>query len=393
MGRWIFWGALVFWALCAAVVMATVPFPAALDELQHVSFIRWEALHPAAFPRYETMRVLTPDLAHWAGPTWLTHPSPYYHAFGLLDRLAGGHVLALRLTNTALSLAAIATMLRAAGPRLASDGERLVFGVVLVLFPKAEVVAGLVNNDNAALLVAALAFLGFLRWREGHGERLIGAALAAGGFVKLTVLVMLAPAFALLALLTPPRRWRDLAWPALGAALGLIPTLVNLARYGRPVWLSPVQYTPLEQRPSWSFARYALRFGHGLAETWGALEPTNAVALYGAGLALGFAAFAAARPRRRPVAAAMALAILPALAAQLTFGWRDFQAQGFIFDGTARYYYVLWPGVALGLAQLWGDARPTLARRVLTPTIALALAAGSVPVCFALLALAPRHGP
>jgi hypothetical protein len=226
-----------------------IPFPATIDELEHLSFVRAMERTPRMFRDYTQLRILDPDLSKFsATPNYLNHPSLYYLAMAALDRPQAGpdvSVRRLRLFNTALSTPAVAIMLLAGAAVFPDAGSRLTFGLFLVLFPKSNILGGLINNDNLAFLTAAIMFAGllrFLRRQDVWGAVLTGVGLALAGWSKLNIAIMLGFSAAiciLLAILRPPR-------PALGkialvgaiTADGIVPTLHNLATLGQPLFIS-----------------------------------------------------------------------------------------------------------------------------------------------------------
>jgi hypothetical protein len=175
-----------------------------------------------------------------------------------------------------------------------------------------------------------------------------------------------------------------------GALVGAIPSLVNLSRYGSVIWMA--HFTPIAERAPMSFATFAAKFLKALADSWAALTPSNVLAVVGLGLVVGLSIYAAWRLRGSSrVAAGLTLAVVPVLALQLWFEWALFVRYGFVDLGQTRYYYGLWPGVALGLAQLWDMARPGLLRTGLTTATAMGLAAASPPFCYTLALAAGKH--
>lgn len=342
----------------AAIVALRAPFPAPIDELQHLSYVRAMARAPALFP----------DFAHMAAiggePNYLNHPSVYYLLLSPLAHSPEGMVLRLRLANVLLSLAGVAIAMLAAS-RVLSRGWLLLFGLVLVAFPKLGIVGGLVNNDNLGLIAAALLFAAVIAAeRESRWTAVLAAvALALGGWTKLTVLVMLAPAAAFAVLLLWRRhspRWRGLAvGAAIGLAIGAIPTLHSLMTTGAVIWTSPTHNAvPPGERPVLGFADYAVLFVGQLGEKWGALDSPPVFALVGLLAMIAAGAWAVRRQWAKKngpataTAAAFALALVPALAIHLYYGWRAFEAIGDLTSAQSRYYYALWPGFALA-ATLW----------------------------------------
>jgi hypothetical protein len=378
-------------------------FPATLDELQHLSFIRWMEREPRLLPRYQDLRVLDAGAERFtATANYLNHPSPYYLLMGLADRALGGSILGLRLADLGLSLCAVAVMLIAGFRVLTGWRERAVFAAVLVLFPKLGVVAGLISNDNAALLAAGVAFLGLIEWQRrpvAGTALLLGFGLALCGWTKLTVLLMAGFAVVVAEAL---RLWTDKARPRAGAYAILVggllvaaaPSLANLAAYGRPLHHSDAFYVPPVHRVALSFGRYALVFLRNMEEKWAALEPSGPAQQFGLYLVLGLAASAVVvglgrmRGRLRAddsapawrAACGLILATLPVLVLHLYFGWRTFVEDGFVEMAQTRYYYGVWPGFALGLTLLWREIPAGLGRAAATVLAAWGLAAASLAV-------------
>jgi hypothetical protein len=384
--------ALGFQLLGALLVALLSPFPTSLDEGQHLSFIRWLEARPALFPPYEEMRVLAGDGRTFTGvENYLNHPSPYYWLMGAVDRLSGGSVLALRLADAALATAGIGLMLAAGFRVLKGWRERALFAALLVLFPKLGVVAGMINNDNAALVATGAAFLGLVLWHQRDGRRealFLAAALALAGWTKLTVLLMLGFGVALAELLRPGLLARLRAAPvnwlilAAGGLLGSIPTLVNFARYGRALYHSHFYFVPVAERADVGFFDYAGLFFWQLAVKWPAMEPGGVTGAIGLVLVLALAGLACATLERDAagrVAVGLMLSLVPTLLLHLQFGWESVREDGFLHMAQTRYYYGVWPGFALGLALLWRAWRPGLARRAATAGVLIALLVTSTP--------------
>ena len=394
--------ALAFHALNGLAVLCMSVFPTSLDELQHLSFIRTMAASPRLFPDYDRMRVLdVHGHAFTATPNYLGHPSPYYIAMAGADALTGGDVTALRLVDLGLSLAAV-TLLLAAGFRVLKDWpERAVYAAALVLFPKIGVVAGMINNDNAALLAVAVAFCGLIGWqrRPSMGAAaLLALGLALCGWTKLTALLMVGFGFAIAEILrwaVPAKRPAPgpLAVVAGGLALGAVPTLVYLVTSGRFTYHPAMWYVPPDHRAALTFGRYVGVFVGDMVDKWSALEPTRlaqALGLYvvlilaAATVALGLGRRFTARDdddgAAWRVACGLILATAPVLLMHLHFGWRTFLEDGYLEMAQTRYYYGVWPGVALGLALLWRVAPRGLARGLTTAITVVLLASAALSI-------------
>ena len=381
--------AFAFHALNGLLAALMDRFPSSLDELQHLSFIRAMQARPRLLPDYDNLRVLTgPAGGFTDAPNYLNHPSPYYLLIAPLDRLTGGSVLGLRLANLSLSLAAVAILLAAGFQVLKGWRERAVFAGALVLFPKLGAVAGLINNDNGALLAVAVAVLGLVAWQRAPTRAaalLLALGVALCGWTKLTVLLMIAFSVVIaeglrLSRSRKPESLAPYAILAAGFAVAAVPSLANLAAYGRLLHHSDVFTVPMAERANLGFAQYVWLFLRYMAEKWAALEPTDLIQRLGLALVAalaGVAAYLGLRMGRDAgsdpdeqagwrVACAMILATLPVLAIHIYFGWRTFREDGFLEMAQMRYYYGLWPGFASGLGLLWlRFPRPAL-RRPLT---------------------------
>ena len=393
--------ALAFHGLNGALAALMDRFPSSLDELQHVSFVRAMEARPQLLPDYDGLRVLGGAAGGFTdAPNYLNHPSPYYLLMATIDRLTGSSVMGLRLANLSLSLAAVAILLVAGFRVLKGWRERAVFAGALVLFPKIGAVAGLINNDNGALLAVAIAVLGLVAWQQAPTRRaalLLALGVAACGWTKLTVLLMVAFSVVIAEGLRLRRTHRpeDLGSYAIlagGFALSAIPSLANFAAYGRLLHHTDTFTVPLAERAHLGFAQYVWLFLRYMAEKWAALEPTDLIQRLGLLLIVGLAGTAVALGVRRAdkagddadeaagwrVACAMILATLPVLAIHIYFGWRTYQEDGFLEMAQMRYYYGLWPGFAVGLALLWRRFPRPAWRRPLTMATGFLLASASL---------------
>jgi hypothetical protein len=396
--------ALLFHAANGLVFALMARFPTSLDELQHLSYIRWMERAPRLFPRYQDLRVLDVTGRHFtSAANYLNHPSPYYLLMGPLDRAFGGSALDLRLVNLSLSLCAGAFILWAGYRVLDGWRERAVFAAALVLFPKLGVDAGLINNDNAALLATGVGFLGLIEWQRRPSDRtalLLSLGVVLCGWTKLTVLLMLG--FSVL-IAEGLRLWSAGKRPGIGGyailsagfLVAAAPSLANIAAYGRVLHHSSAFYVQPAQRVSLSAARYGAVFLQNMAIKWSALEPSSLQDQLGLYLVLILAAVTivvGVRQLRRGAAAdqepdagaawrtacAMILATAPVLLLHLYFGWRTFVEDGFIDMAQDRYYYGVWPGFALGFALVWRASQGRVLRTPVTIVSAALLVWSSV---------------
>ncbi len=267
--------------------------------------------------------------------------------------------------------------------------------------------AGLINDDNAALLAVAAAFCGLIAWQRRPtlgAAGLLALGLALSGWTKLTALLMVGFGFVIAEALrwafTAKRPGRGpLAVIAAGLALSAVPSLVNLARYGRLVYHPAMWYVPPGHRVALGFGRYVGVFLGAMVDKWPALEPASLAQALGLYLALILATATVALGVGRRlmarddddgaawrVACGLILATAPVLLMHLYFGWRTFLEDGYLEMAQTRYYYGVWPGVALGLALLWGAAPRGLARTLTTSITAILLVSAAASLSIGALA-------
>src|SRR5215207_4091517 len=186
------------------------PFRTEFDGLQHLSVIRAQQEAPSLFPDHRAERILSlPSLAAWTDkPNYIPHPPLYYLALAPLSGGPAPSVLTLRLANAAMSAVALCLVLLAGWRLFPTEAGRVVFALMAAAFPKAAVIGGMINNDNLAMLAAALVFAG-LAGAPG-GVVLLAAGLALAGWSKLTAMVALGAVT--LAWLWIEGRARDAAW-------------------------------------------------------------------------------------------------------------------------------------------------------------------------------------
>lgn len=383
--------ALLFHVSGALWTAAKIPFPSTIDELQHLSYVQEMAEVPILFPRFEKMRILNDTLgAFTPRANYLNHPSPYYHLMALIDDPAAPAVTriwVLRVANLVLSSLGIILMLFAGMTLLSNLGAFALFAAILVMFPKLAIVGGLINNDNLGVLATGLCFVGLARLHRGGGNgagMLFGLGIALAGWTKLTVLVMIG--FVLIAseLLRlgeaqDRRRWLALGVASAIGAVGFIPTIWNFITYGRPLYIYTGlahNFVPVAERPALDFLDHAVLFLHQMVLKWPALEPAQWIQIVGlAGAMAAVLTIIAVEARARwrcvgatpipgpggaanLIAAAYGLSVVTTLAVHITFGWRVFLEMGDLTSAQPRYYYVVWPGLALAI---------TLALRLLPP--------------------------
>jgi hypothetical protein len=327
-----------------------------LDEVAHISAVISQHDHPSLFPHYASQRLLIPpELTRWSTEAnYINHPSLLYL---LLAPLAGlPHALFLmRLVNVLISCAAIAVTVRAGWQLLGSSTGRLALAVIAASFPKSALVGATINNDNLAALAAAMVFAGLASTPPGLAW--LGIGLAVAGWTKLSAFIALAAAAGVVQLWRLFARrtqlfGRETAVLLAALAIGSIPYLVELFRSGHPLYVAWARaWVPPAERPDFGILAYALYFVQLLTFKWEAAEGSMPVPIAAICLItpLLLAAYALARPGpTRRLGVAYFTAVLVTFAIHLHFGWQAFEKVGDLTIPQARYYNILWPGIALG---------------------------------------------
>ena len=132
---------LLFSGACFGLI-ATTGFPAAFDELEHISYAAYLQETGRLLPRFEEQRILSPgDLSRWDDRlNYLGHPSPFYALIALvLDRTLPPTqaILMPRLVSAGLLLAGVALALGAGRRQFERDRLALIlFCLAVALCPK-----------------------------------------------------------------------------------------------------------------------------------------------------------------------------------------------------------------------------------------------------------------
>lgn len=357
--------AIIVLAIFAALALGIAlyyPFPSPFDELQHYSVVRAQWLHPDLFADPRSYGVVRADaLDQWSGEkNYINHPALYYLLLAPLSVIGDG-LMALRLANVLIAVAALALVIATGWRLFDRPADRAIFAIIAASFPKAVLLAGMINNDNLAALAAALVFAG-LGGMPG-AIWLIAGGLALAGWTKLTALIALGTVVAVHALMGPRDRW--LARPnliaAAGAALGASAYAIMWLRTGALVPVNIAHFTvPLSERPHFGFTGFVAQFLSDFVQKWPSVEYRLGVPL-GALLviAVPILAIVGARvaPEHRRTVIPFLIGAAALFAIHLIFGWRSFEAMGDLTIAQTRYYAVVWPGLALGGAAAIGWLR------------------------------------
>lgn len=362
----------------------SVPFPTRVDELGHYSVIRAQLEHPTLFPDWSRyLMVREDDPAQWsATPNYINHPSLYYLLLAPVMALTSDP-LALRIVNACIATLALGIVGFAACRRFSEEQlPPTLFMLMAAAFPKGMVVGGMINNDNLAALAAAALFAALL----GMPGQVwwIAVALTIAGWTKLTAFIALAAvAGGWLILQMAAGRTRPFdrltRFACGGLAIGAIPYFVTYARSGHFVWVNVAKWrVPPDQRIDLDFTAFVAHFFDALVMKWPAAEWAYPYALALAGL-LGPLLIAATALRDRsvrPLGLAYLAGIILLFAIHLMFGWSSYRTMGDLTIMQARYYGILWPGVALlatmALARIgprWSVMRWGLIALCLSPTL------------------------
>lgn len=386
-------------ALGGLPTLLYVPFPTAYDELQHLSFIHALRDAPTLFPHYGHYRVLTADLRGWTDAlNYIAHPPLYY----LLLAPFGDHVVLLRAINLATALAGFALCADAGFRALETNGQRITYLLLLLVFSKPALIAGMINNDNLVLLETGVLFRLLVvpvRVRDaresGHPDRsldsrfrgndireirgrlvnagAVAAVLAVAGWTKFNAFVGLAMWVGLLhvaALLRRDERpfGRTSFILLAGVICGAVPALRNLATMGTVAYV-PVEFLFVEPaaRPHYDGLQFVAAFlgkiGVKIFFMDGVIDLMPAIGVLA--LTGAFAPFATASRGVQEPAVAAWLATLAFACLHILYGWNSFRTLGSMSDAQSRYYGMLWPGFALA-ATLGASALYAFARRAPT---------------------------
>jgi hypothetical protein len=368
---------LPIYGTCFAILLLVAlnyPFPTAFDELAHISAIRAQGDHPDLFA--DTRGYLMVDsgnIGRWTNSAnYINHPALYYLLLSPIE----GSVEGLRLANVAFSMLAIGIVFAAGLHVFRQTAAQIVFAILAVSFPKTVLIGGMINNDNLAMIAAALVFAGMCG--VPGGALLIAAGLALAGWTKLTALIALSAAVAILALID----WRkgllrrETVISAVGAAIGSLPYLVSLAKTGKLFHVNATVFASAPgMKPDWGFADYTREFFTAFAMKWPAAEASLPLWLCALLIVvpLLLALWGAVTDDRvRRVGSAYLAATAVTLALHFGFGWQSFQEIGDLTIAQTRYYNVLWPGLALAAAagvMRLGRLRYPAIGLVLLPTI------------------------
>lgn len=373
------------------------PFPTLIDERQHFSYARHIAETRQFWPDFRQMRVVDAvEPTQWGEETnYLTHPSVYYIAMvpfaGDAARFPITSVTRMRLAGAAIS--ALAVMAALAFAMRAFDGpyERVVFAALVTLCPIANVMAGMINNDNLAFLSGSITFAGLIdAAKRGIGLRAaaaIGLGLALAGLTKLTVLLGLGLAVATFHLVpsAAARPWRGggaayLAVIALGASVGTLPYLINMARYGSLLYVHPDFRVPDPSATPLSPLAFLVVSMDRLAISWPGFPPVDIIERWTLPLLIVFflvGALVAVRRLRSsreplPIAAVCIAAVVAALilfTINFAYLYRARSGVGGPVGVYFRYYLPLWPGLAaavvLALREFGGAWRTVVGAALL----------------------------
>ena len=235
---WPMWASSIIFLYLLIVIAVRAPFPTRYDELQHLSAIQDQVLHPTLFIDWARQKLLNRDLQTWSDvPNLINHPGLFYWLMSLIATGGPDDVLRLRLLNIALVSVGIGIAAVAACRVLVSAEQRLVFSAGLTLFPKALVVGSSINNDNLAFLASSILLSGLT---SGSAWQL-AAALALAGWAKLTALLAMGFVIAFWRFRNVMAGEEKLVSRShgliiLGGILGAVPTLYNLLTFGHVLY-------------------------------------------------------------------------------------------------------------------------------------------------------------
>jgi hypothetical protein len=346
--------------LCVAAAVAFyATFPSTYDEIAHISFIKALADTPVWFPHYGDYRLLDPtNLTLWTSePNYIAHPSLYYLFMAPIWTLSGGSVIALRLTDVALSGFGLA-LTAAAGLKLIEERRaQLLFILLVFCFPKNPIIGGIASNDNFVLIASGLFFWGCAN--PHHRTLWICLALMLAGWTKLTALIGLTTAAGCLSLYTMQRNHRLLlrrehVLLAGACLLGALPYGVNWMRTGHLLYVPQNSFwiIPEDQRLHLDLFGFMRVFIEQIVNKFPAgdrmMDDGLPLAIL---IMLSFFAFRkTGEEKARRVAISFLAAFVIFVPIHFYYAWQTFLSSGETCDAQPRYYNELWPGLALALA-------------------------------------------
>jgi hypothetical protein len=358
---------LLFSGACLELIVTT-EFPAAFDELEHISYAAYLQETGRLLPRFEEQKILSPgDMSQWDDRlNYLGHPSPFYALIALvLDRTLPPTqaILMPRLASAGLLLVGVALALGAGRHHFERDRVALIlFCLAVALCPKLLAVSGQVSNDSLAFLGGALVYWGVSQEerRCWHGPAAIGLGLALVFWSKPNAGLAVGVWLGIFLLLRKPLRPGLMLAAGLGLAIGCVPYVFLIMSYGAVVPIVVENFGNVRQMDD--FASYLPVFLLTLGNTW-ALSQTGEWPITQAGAVvtillfwavIGCAAYGgrAAWPCRRAPRAAVAVAAPVAFALVLAIHlWFASTSLGFSLPAASfRYYLPLWPPLAHAVA-------------------------------------------
>jgi hypothetical protein len=233
---------LLFSGACLELIVTT-EFPAAFDELEHISYAAYLQETGRLLPRFEEQKILSPgDMSQWDDrPNYLGHPSPFYALIALvLDRTLPPTqaILMPRLASAGLLLVGVALALGAGRHHFERDRVALIlFCLAVALCPKLLAVSGQVSNDSLAFLGGALVYWGVSQEerRCWHGPAAIGLGLALVFWSKPNAGLAVGVWLGIFLLLRKPLRPGLMLAAGLGLAIGCVPYVFLIMSYGAVV--------------------------------------------------------------------------------------------------------------------------------------------------------------
>jgi hypothetical protein len=385
-------------AATSALILTTLNYPTSNDEYKHLSYVFQVERDRQLFPDYHDLYLAAPEKAGvpLSKRSDLKHPAFFYWLMTPLadpEQSAAENAARFRIANFILSVIAVGIFLFASARLLNSPGALVTYGLTVVAFPFLAVVGGTFNNDNLALLGAALAFMGVVRMARGEigvaAGGLMGAGLAIAGLAKLTGALTVG-FFILFAHFITRSIWLNRAAGRnahfsillLGGLVGAIPYLATIVLYG--------YLMPTEDPFFWLMGptvqtlpplTYLVHFITRLASTWPMYELDMATIASQVAIFV-FALWALLGVARRdkdrmiePIQVIIfsgLLAFFLTLAINIGFIYQIHQKTGDLANMSVRYFLPVWPMIALAAAHGATNMKPARAKR-LAPFILVGL--------------------
>lgn len=360
------------------LIYKAAPYPTDLDEHQHLSYALHMVQNPSFFADFPGMyEVDQNDLSAFTGPkVRLKHPTFYYFMIGLfadpVNLSLQENAKRLRLANVAVSFLAVLILLVAGATVFREPEQLFAYTAVVALCPKIGVLGGMINNDNLALLGAAITTLGLAKLMRGRPTMaialLIGGGFAIGALAKLTAglilgfMVLFVHVIAVRKIFPLDRaKTTYLLCILVFVAVGVSQYVVNVYLYGSPIYpptgREPIPETERILLDPWHYLRWFLFV---IGERWATFRSdagdyislflVMSLSILGTWHGMKATAQDPFHKRTALLAAISLISAVIILAINYGVAYRGHLETGYLSGMHFRYYLPAWGGIAMGAA-------------------------------------------